>query len=417
MSHTPSRAAIDAVIAGLDRRLARMLGALLHHPAVQRLEALWRALHRLVTHVRPHENVRIELLAAGKHDLQADFLRAGELAHSGLHHHVYTRAYASHGGQPYGLLCAAFDLGPDPADIQLLRACAGVAALAHAPFIADAAPALLGLRSHRELPQLRDLAAAQAGPRFTAWHDLRGAPEARHAALCLPRFLLRAPYDPDHERRQPLCFREHVDGPDDLLWGPASLLVAMRAAEAFAEQRWCLGLVGTRTGPQLLRLAAPLATTCTLEVLLPPRCERALAEAGLLALTVDRASGRAIVREAPTLHRAADDLSTQLPYVLLVGRLAHYLQRVQRERIGQWDDRAALQRELDLWLRQYVADMDDPPADVRARKPFRRAAITLAPVDGQPGWHRCHLCVVPHLTHLGRPLALELVSRLDLGPR
>ena len=109
-----------------------------------------------------------------------------------------------------------------------------------------------------------------------------------------------------------------------MLWGPASLLVAMRAAEAFAEQRWCLGLVGTRTGPALLRLTHPVPTSATLEVLLPPRSERALAEAGLLALTVDRASGRAIVREAPTLQRGtADDLGTQLPYVLLVGRLAH----------------------------------------------------------------------------------------------
>ena len=187
----------------------------------------------------------------------------------------------------------------------------------------------------------------------------------------------------------------------------------MRAADAFAEQRWCVGLVGTRGGPALLRLTRPVVTHATLELLLPPRCERAIASAGLVAFTVDRATGRAIAREAPTTQRLpdSDNLAAQLPYVLLVSRLAHYLQRVQRERVGQWDDRAALQRELDLWLRQYVADMDDPPPEVRARKPLRRASVTLDP--DQAGWHRCHLSVVPHLTHLGRPLTLELIGRLE----
>ncbi len=416
--HPPSRARIDLAIAELDRRLAATVCALLHHPVVQRVEAMWRGLHRLLAHASPHDNIRVELLCCAQADLRADFERAGDITRAGLHHLVYTRAYASFGGQPYGLLCAAYRFGPDPADLDLLRRCAAVAALAHAPFIADAAPALLGLRSLAELPHLRDLAAAQTGPRFAAWHEFRASADARHVALCLPRFLLRAPYDLTAEPAQPLRLRETIDDPEHLLWGPASLLLAMRAADAFAAQRWCVGLVGTRGGPALLALTHPHPTRCTLELLLPPRCERALAEAGLLALGIDRATGRAIAREAPSVQRTdGDGLAAQLPYVLLVSRLAHYLQRVQRERVGQWDDRAALQRELDLWLRQYVADMDDPPPEVRARKPLRRASVTLDPVPDHAGWHRCHLKIVPHITHLGRPLTLELVGRLEPGPR
>ena len=413
LSQTPFRPAVDAAIAELDRRLARVLDALLHHPALQRLEALWRALHRLVAPLRPHDNIRVDLLPLRRHELQHD-LCARELAHAGLHHHVHDIAYASHGGRPYGLLCAAFAFGPDADDLALLHRAAALAALAHVPFLADAAPALLGLHDLTLLPQIHDLAAAQSGPRFAAWHALRASPDARHLALCLPRFLLRPPHDSDHQPAT-LHHRERIDHPEHRLWGPACILVAMRAAAAFAEQRWCLGLVGTRHGPALLQLAHP-ATAHTLELLLPPRCERALADAGLIALTVDRATDRAIVREAPTLHRS-DELGAQLPYLLLVGRLAHYLQRVQRERVGRWDDHAALLRELELWLRQLVADIDDPPPEVRARKPLRSASITLTPIADQPGWHRCHLRVVPHLTHLGRPLTLELCSRLDLGQR
>ncbi|HEY0134056.1 MAG TPA: type VI secretion system contractile sheath large subunit, partial [Nannocystis sp.] len=238
----PARARVDAQIHELDRKLATILGSILHHPKVQRLESLWRGLHRLVTHTRPHENIAIDLLIVDKQSLHDDFLRADDLTHSGLHHHVYTRAYASHGGRPYGLLCATFDFGPGADDLDLLRSCATVASLAHAPFVADAAPSLLGLRSLAEVPRLRDLAAAQTGPRFTAWHAFRASPEARHVALCLPRFLLRAPHDSDTAPTR-LPFREHIDRHEDLLWGNASLLVAMRTAESFAEQRWCLGLV------------------------------------------------------------------------------------------------------------------------------------------------------------------------------
>lgn len=412
MSQAPARHAIDALLAALDRRLALTVDALLHHPAVQRLESLWRALHRLVAPLHSHDNIQIDLLPLRRCELEHDLCHC-EPEHGGLHHLVHDLAHASHGGRPYGLLCAAFDFGPDPADITLLRRCAALAARAHVPFIADAAPALLGVRSHTQIPQLRDLHAAQSGPRFTSWHELRAAPDARHLALCLPRFLLRPPHDSD---RTPTAFhhRESLYDPEHRLWGPACFLVAMRAAEAFAQQRWCLGLVGTRNGPALLPLTTPTPTTSTLELLLPPRCERALANAGLIALTVDRASGRAVLREAPTLLRS-DDLAAQLPYLLVISRLAHYLQRVQRERVGRWDDRAALQRELELWLRQLVADIDDPPPEVRARKPLRSASLTLSPLPNQPGWHRCHLKVVPHLTHLGRPLTLELVGRLDLG--
>jgi type VI secretion system protein ImpC len=414
LSQTPSRPAVDAAIAAIDRRLALVLDSILHHPAVQRLESLWRALHRLVQPFHPHDNIQVDLLPLQKPELLHD-LCARELHHSGLHHLVHDLAYASHGGRPYGLLCAAFDFGPDPADVTLLGHCAALAALAHVPFIADAAPALLGLRTHTELPRLRDLAAAQSGPRFAAWHRLRASPDARHLALCLPRFLLRPAHD-STTTQATLHHRETLYDPEHRLWGPACFLVAMRAAEAFAAQRWCLGLVGTRSGPALLRIDHPAPTSATLELLLPPRCERALASAGLVALTVDRATGRAILREAPTLQRS-DDLAAQLPYLLLIGRLAHYLQRVQRERVGRWDDPAALQHELELWLRQLVADIDDPPLEVRARKPLRSASIALSPLPHQPGWHRCHLKVVPHLTHLGRPLTLELVGRLDLGHR
>jgi type VI secretion system protein ImpC len=86
---------------------------------------------------------------------------------------------------------------------------------------------------------------------------------------------------------------------------------------------------------------------------------------------------------------------------------------MQREHLGSFKDRAELERDLNLWIRQYVADMDDPAPGVRARRPLRKAHIEVSDVNGQPGWYRCRLEVVPHLKYMGATFTLSLTGRLD----
>ena len=43
-----------------------------------------------------------------------------------------------------------------------------------------------------------------------------------------------------------------------------------------------------------------------------------------------------------------------------VNRLAHYLKYLQREQIGSWKERQDLERELNVWLKQYVSDSREP---------------------------------------------------------
>ena len=110
---------------------------------------------------------------------------------------------------------------------------------------------------------------------------------------------------------------------------------------------------------------------------------------------------------------AGERLGAQLPYIFLVSRLAHYLKCVQRERIGTWSDRSALERELELWLRQFVSDQDDAQWEVRARRPLRRASVLVEEVAGQTGWYRCRLQLQPHLTHNSASFTLSLFGKLD----
>ena len=70
-------------------------------------------------------------------------------------------------------------------------------------------------------------------------------------------------------------------------------------------------------------------------------------------------------------------LGTQLPYMFIVTRISHYLKVLQREQIGSWKERGDLERELNKWISQYVSDMDNPSAEVRSRRPLRKAAIAV----------------------------------------
>ena len=76
-------------------------------------------------------------------------------------------------------------------------------------------------------------------------------------------------------------------------------------------------------------------------------------------------------------------------------------------------ERADLERELNNWIGQYVADMDDAAPGVRSRRPLRKAQIVVSDVEGQPGWYRVNLKVRPHFKYMGADFTLSLVGKLD----
>ena len=99
--------------------------------------------------------------------------------------------------------------------------------------------------------------------------------------------------------------------------------------------------------------------------------------------------------------------------MFIVNRLAHYLKVLQREQIGTTKERVDLERELNRWIRQYVADQDVVEPGVRGRRPLRKAEITVSDVSGEPGWYRVDLKVRPHFKYMGAFFTLSLVGKLD----
>jgi type VI secretion system protein ImpC len=218
------------------------------------------------------------------------------------------------------------------------------------------------------------------------------------------------------------------------LWGHASNAMATRIADSFAKYRWCPNIIGPQAGGAVDGLPlhqyeamGEIQTKIPTEVMLTERREFELSEQGFIGLTFRKDSDGAAFFSANSAQKpktfgnseegkAAETnyrLGTQLPYMFIMSRLAHYLKVLQREQIGTWKERSDLERELNRWINQYVADMDDPAPGVRSRRPLRQAAIKVENVEGQPGWYRCSLQVRPHFKYMGAAFTLSLVGKLD----
>jgi len=434
--HEPvKKALVDRMIAEIDTKLSRQMDEILHHPRFQSLEAAWRGLRLLVDHTNFRENIRLEILNASKEDLLEDFEDSPEVLQSGLYKHVYTAEYGQFGGQPVGALIANYFFEPSAPDMKALQYVASVASMAHAPFIAAAGPGFFGLESFAGLPDLKDLKDHFDGPQFAKWQSFREQEDARYVGLTLPRFLLRTPYDPAENPVKTFVYKEQVAGDHEhYLWGNTAYALASRLSDSFARFRWCPNIIGPQSGGAVEDLPlhhfesmGGIETKIPTEVLVSDRREYELAEEGFIALTMRKGSDNAAFFSANSVQkpklfgnseegRAAElnyRLGTQLPYLFIVNRLAHYLKVLQREQLGTWKERSDLELELNKWIRQYVADQDNPSAEVRGRRPLRAAQIRVGEVDGEPGWYRVSLSVRPHFKYMGADFTLSLVGKLD----
>ncbi len=426
---------VDEMIADVDRKLSAQVDAIMHNEEFQKLESAWRSLKYLVDNTDFRENIKIEMLNVSKQDLLDDFEDAPEITKSGLYRTAYTAEYGQFGGQPYGLMVGNYEFTPAAPDIKLMQYVSSVATMAHAPYVAAASSRFFGLEDFSGLPGLKDLKAIFEGPQYIKWQSFRESEDARNLSLAVPHFLLRTPYDPQNNPTKSFNYREDVsDGNGSYLWGNAAFTFASRVTDSFAKYRWCANIIGPMGGGAVEDLPlhqyeamGEVQTKIPTEVLISERREFELAEEGFMALTMRKGSDNAAFFSANSTQKPKNfgtskegkeaelnyKLGTQLPYTFVVSRLAHYLKVIQRENIGTWKERGDLERELNQWIRQYVADQENPSPGVRSRKPLKKAQVEVADVEGEPGWYRVSLKVRPHFKYMGASFELSLVGKLD----
>ena len=429
------KAMVDRMIAQIDARLSEQMDEILHHPDFQSAESAWRGLRLLVDRTDFRENIKLEILSTSKQDLLDDFEDSPELVQSGLYKHIYSAEYGQFGGEPVAALIANYYFDPSAPDIKTLQYVSGVACMAHAPFIAAAGPKFFGLESFTGLPDIKDLKDHFTGPQFAKWQSFREEDNARYTALTAPRFLLRQPYDMEDNPIKRFGYAENVAHSHEYyLWGNTAYAFGTRLTDSFAKFRWCPNIIGPQSGGAVEDLPlhhfqsmGEIETKIPTEVLVSDRREYELAEEGFIALTMRKGSDNAAFFSANSVQKpknfgnsdegkAAElnyKLGTQLPYLFIINRLAHYIKVLQREQLGSWKERTDLETELNQWIRQYVADQENPSAEVRGRRPLRAAEISVSDVQGEPGWYRVSLNVRPHFKYMGADFTLSLVGKLD----
>ena len=310
---------------------------------------------------------------------------------------------------------------------------ARIAAAAHAPFIAGAAPAVLQMDSWQELANPRDLGKIFSTPEYAAWRALRASDDARYLGLALPRFLARLPYGARTHPLEAFDFEEDTGAADHskYTWANAAYAMAVNINRSFKEFGWCSRIRGIESGGAVEGLPVHAFPTddggvdikCPTEIAISDRREAELARSGFMPLIHRKHSDFAAFIGAQSLQKPTeyDDpdasanarLATRLPYLFACCRFAHYLKCIVRDKLGSFKDRDAMERWLQDWIMNYV---DGDPAhsseQTKARRPLAAAEVVIEPVEGDPGYYRSRFYLRPHYQLEGLTVSLRLVSRL-----
>jgi type VI secretion system protein ImpC len=423
-------------IGEIDKKLSAQLNEIMHHPDFQRLEGTWRGLDYLVKQSETGELLKIRVMNVSKRELFKDLEKAVEFDQSSLFKKVYEEEYGQLGGKPFGMLVGDYDFDRTPEDVSLLKMIAGVAASAHAPFVAAAAPGMFNFESFTKLPNPRDLAKIFDSVEYASWKSFRQSPDSRYVALTMPRVLARLPYGEKFKKVDEFNFEEAVDGTnhDKYLWMNSSWAYATRVTDAFAKSGWLAATRGVLNGGKVEGLPVHTFVTedgdvsmkCPTEVLIPDRREKELSDLGFLPLLHSKENDFAVFMGAQSCQKpekfigprgaAASsnaELSAKFNLVLCVSRFAHYLKVMVRDHVGNFTSATAMKNMLEEWINNYVhPDPGNAGPDSLARKPLAEARIEVKDVKGKPGYYEAIAHLKPHFQLEGLTTSMRLVAEM-----
>ena len=311
---------------------------------------------------------------------------------------------------------------------------AQVAAAAHAPFIAAAAPSVMGFDSWQELSGPRDLTKIFQTAEYASWRSLRDSDDARYLGLTMPRFLARLPYGAKTLPVEEFAFEEDTEGADHAkyLWSNAAFAMGVNITRAFKLYGWCAKIRGTEDGGVVESLPVHTFPTddggvdmkCPTEIAITMRREAECAKNGFMPLSHYKNTDYAAFIGAqslqkPAVYEDADatanaNLSARLPYLFATCRFAHYLNKMVYDKIGSFKEREDMEIWLNKWISQYCCDSKSAP-DVKARYPLAEARVEVLEVKGNPGYYTSKFWLRPHYQLEGLKVSLRLVSKLPSG--
>ena len=412
----------------LQQRMNAQLNDIITDDRFRALEASWRSLEYLDTHINYKENIELVVLNTSKQALLEDFEDAPDVTQSSLFQKVYSAEFGQFGGRPYSLLIGDFQFSHRSIDIALLQNIAKVAAISHCPFISAASPKLFGIETFPEFSRIRDVTSHFDQPMYAKWNAFRDNPDSRYVCLTMPNFLLRHNYDSEGDD---FLFTEESSQSAAGLWGNAAFALATRFANSYAKFRWYINVTGEEFGLlndlQMASSGTSLRTQIPTQVMISDRSANDLVKNGFTPLVIHKHSRKAGFMAVPSCksidaypqtnegrqQALNQQIEVQLPYMLISCRFSQYIKVMQRENIGSWLTRSQIDQSLNRWLKQFVSDMDNPAPSVRARRPLRDARITVRDMEGKAGWFLSTVSITPHFKYMGQSFTLTERGRLE----
>jgi type VI secretion system protein ImpC len=425
-------AMINERVAEIDGMLTDQLNAIMHDSAFQALEASWSGMHDMVYGTETSTRLKLRLLNVTKKELLKDLESAVDHDMSVLFKKIYEDEYGTFGGQPYSLLIGDYTFGRHPQDIALLERISRVAAAAHAPFVAAAAPSLFDLKSYTELGVARDLSKTFESAELAGWRSFRESEDSRYVTLVLPNYAARLPYGAKTKPVENFNFEEDVDGTDHskYLWANAAYQLGLRITDAYAKYSWATAIRGVEGGGKVDGIAAHAYKTgegdvvlkCPTEVTITDRREKELSDLGFVALVNSKGSNFATFFGGQTANKpkvynkdaanANAQLSARLPFVLAASRFAHYIKVMMRDKIGSFQTRADVESYLNNWIADYVLINPAASQAQKARFPLGEARVDVTEVPGKPGAYRATCFLKPHFQMEELTASIRLVADL-----
>src|SRR5262249_46377700 len=131
------------------------------------------------------------------------------------------------------------------------------------------------------------------------------------------------------------------------------------------------------------------------EVAIPDNHERLLSDLGFISLSAAEFTpygvfyGNASLLQpqrftslVPTINAR---LSSMLQYILCIGRFAHAIKVIGRDRVGSFTTAEECQDRLQRWLQEYVTANPSASLDLRTKYPLREGRVIVTEVPGKPG--------------------------------
>lgn len=423
---------INERVAQIDKLLSDQVNAIMHDERFQALESAWRGLHDMVMGTETSSKLKLRLLNVSKKELLKDLEGAVDHDMSVLFKKIYEDEYGTFGGNPYSLFIGDYYFGRHPEDMALLERLSKVAAAAHAPFIAAAAPSLFDMASFTELGVPRDMAKIFDSAELTSWRGFRESEDSRYVALVLPRYAARLPYGAKTSPVESFAFEEDVDGSDHgkYLWSNSAYQLGLRITDSFAKHSWTTAIRGVEGGGKITGMTAHAFKTddgdvvlkCPTEVTITDRREKELNDLGFIAVVNAKGTDTAAFFGGQSVNKpklynldaanANAALSSRLPYVLAASRFAHYIKVIMRDKVGSFQTRSDVENFLNNWLSGYVLLSANASQGEKARFPLSEGRVDVTEIKGKPGAYSATVFLKPHFQMEELTTSIRLVAEL-----